>query len=453
MSIANYNGSSINNTNSITGTIGDLFSPTNIKSAQQLREEEKEREQKKLNYYTKILEGSQNVQKNHEKETIEYDAKNNKNSDERTKRRRKEHERKSKKLANKRQLNENNENKYKPNFLDSIKTTWNEYSAKKRGDTLLIHFGHKPKEGEDKAIQTCKDLKKKQYDKRYGDVYCIDTETHAKKDPAEILEDLKNIYEKAKKDGIKTIKFYLDGHGSICDFFSLEFSMEEFIQSLDFFDKGYDDMNFLFVKTPCFDGDNNDFYKFYWEEIMRDFSLKHPKTKIIAQEHADKDSSHWTVTRAYSRNQYDFKYSQWCNGTKTEIDKDDKKMFGGTYEKSEEYNDAAANGWSCMLCLLASICAGAAIGGPAWGIKKCVEKCGKEENNMENHNNSEVNIINSESKITVNNNDIPKRDCYSVKTDIPVGMKSEMDIAGVNNKGRVNNLSNSIKVVGKIDKK
>ena len=323
------------------------------------------------------------------------------------------------------------------------------YDAKKRGDTLLIHFGHKPKEG-DKAIQTCDDLKKKEYDKRYGKFYCIDTETHEQKEPEEMLEDLKNIYAEAKKAGIKTIKFYLDGHGSIDDFLSLEFSMEEFLQSLDFLDKNYDDMNFLFVKTPCFDGDNNDFYKFYWEEAMRDFSLKHPNSKIIVQEHADKTSTHWTTERAYSRDQFCFKYYQWCNGTKTEIDKEDKKMFGGTYEKSEPYNDLKANAWSMMFAFLASAGTGLALGGTTLGIRKCVKKCEKKENNIENHNNSEVNIINSESKIAVNNNDIPKRDCYSVKTDIPVGMKSEMEIA--NNQVRVNNLSNSIKVAGKIDK-
>ncbi len=435
MSITNYNGSSINNTNSITGTIGDLFSPTNIKSAQQLREEEKEREQKKLNYYTKILEGSQNVQKNHEKETIEYDAKNNKNSDERTKRRRKEHERKSKKLANKRQLNENNKNKYKPNFLDSIKTTWNEYSAKKRGDTLLIHFGHKPKEG-DKAIQTCDELKKKKYDKRYGKFYCVDTETHEQKDPFEILEDLKNIYEEAKKDGIKTIKFYLDGHGSIDDFFSLEFSMEEFLQSLEYLDEKYNDMNFLFVKTPCFDGDNNDFYKFYWEEIIRDFSLKHPKTKIIAQEHADKDSSHWIMERAYSRDQFGFKYYQWCNGTKTEIDKDDKKIFGGTYEKSEEFNDLKANAWSLMFALLSSLVAGAALGGTTYGIRECVKKCDRSKNNVEN--NSEVNIINSsENNINIINSEENKNSKWqiskSVCNKVPKNIDGNIELVDINN--------------------
>ena len=170
MSIANYNGSALNNASNVmgvAGVVGSLFSPnnTNIKSAKQLIAEENEREQERLNNYVKMFK-------------IEKTQKDN-------------DEIKRNKPASKRQL-KNDEDKYKPNFLDSIKSTWNKYSAKKRGDTLLIHFGHKPKEG-DKAIQTCDELKKKKYDKRYGKFYCVDTETHAKKDPAEILEDLKNI--------------------------------------------------------------------------------------------------------------------------------------------------------------------------------------------------------------------------------------------------------------------
>ena len=77
MSITNYNGSALNNASNVmgvAGVVGSLFSPnnTNIKSAKQLIAEEKEREQERLNNYTKMLEGSQEVLEKTQKEAMEY---------------------------------------------------------------------------------------------------------------------------------------------------------------------------------------------------------------------------------------------------------------------------------------------------------------------------------------------------------------------------------------------
>ena len=205
------------------------------------------------------------------------------------------------------------------------------YSATKRGDTLLVMLNTLT---DDESRLNCTELRKRELDKRYGMFYCHENSRIPTK-PGAILSELTKLYNDAVRAGIKTIKFYLNGHGTEKGKWVIGFPLDEFKRSLQFFDGRYDNMNVVFIKDACYDGG-----KTLFEDIVKYFSIKNPNIIVISQSHNSNKTVHDKTMRCCSFSHKTFNYYLWKNGVKRRISKDEKnQILGGSYILNEKYKE------------------------------------------------------------------------------------------------------------------
>ena len=276
---------------------------------------------------------------------------------------------------NKRNLESTDIEKYRPSFWEELAVgVWRRYEASKRDDTALINFSHHiESKGGNVLAELCKKKIKKEYDKRYGEFFCIDN--YNAKDP-DIYDKMIDSMEKAIEKNLKYFKLYIGSDGGKDDYISLQYSMDDLKKLLALFSGEFDGKTVIFVKTACYDGDKNDDYNFDFEEVVKTFSQMNPKTTVVMAEHVDKETYHYELNRRYSKSHFDFAYRIMINGTAKSVTKDEKNNYiGGSFKKKPPYSPLEDYPWKTFCCFVPTVILLCLSYFGKEGIEACCKKC------------------------------------------------------------------------------
>jgi len=357
----------------------------------------------------------------------------------------KKHKRKNK-MNEKRNLQstEEEKSKHEPTFLDKIKYTWNHYYASKHKDTALMHFGHNGGAEHDK-FKMCKSKFEREYDKRYGSFFCIDND-NAK--DIDMYYRMFDSMQDAINKNLPYYKFYIGVHGDEDDYLHIVYSMDNLKKLLGVFSGEFDGKTVIFVKSACFDGDENSKYNFDFEETIKIFSEMCPKTKIVIEDHIDKNTYHWTHERKYATNHFKFKYRIMENGVEREATKKEKNEYiGGSFADKKSYKPKKDIPYKFAISLLpTSILAFVSIIGVAVGKhlrQHCIQKrLQQQRQHSAQHNNIVINDNGNSETLRINTRRGTKKRPNSAQVNNNIRRVNNNEVQSVNifNRNNINRI-------------
>ena len=219
--------------------------------------------------------------------------------------------------------------------------------------------------------------------------------------------------ERAIEKKLPYFKLYLHAHGYYeDDYVALKFSMKTLSKLVALFSGELDGKTIIFVKTACYDGDDNRQYNFNYEKVGQLFSIMCPHSKIVMEDHIDKTSSHYELERKYATSHYKFKYRIIQNETEKVVTKKQKNQeIGGSYSNKKSYSPAEDILWKGFCVFIPTVVAVLCSYLGVKGVQACCKACRKRQNTHpssanQTHNHPRINhnnIENVQNNINVHN--------------------------------------------------